>query len=199
MRLSERVQLKPNLGSDQVGFLTESGLTLLEVILALLISSVLLITSMRLVSDQWQGARALKNHLEAHYFVMTAGETVCAAIRKAETVEWVKDSGELRVLPMPEDADPLPTLDSYFIDDLDRDRTKDLYWKHLGVALPMASYITKWECTEVEPGLWQVFVQSSVGEQVVSWKSVIRQRASSSEYPVSVGLWVMSAFLSSSF
>lgn len=184
---------------NRVGNYLESGLTLLEVIFALVISGILLMTSMRLLTDQWQGARALKNHLEAHYFVMTAGETVSAAIRRAETVEWVKDSGELRVMPMPEDADPVPTLDSYFIDDLDRDRTKDLYWKHSGVAQPLASYISKWECTEVKPGLWKVFLQSSVDDQVVSWRSVIRQRASSLELPVSIGLGVLSAFLSSSF
>ena len=199
MRLIELVQLKLNSGSDKGGCFTECGLTLLEVIFSLVISGILLITSMRFLTDQWQGARTLKNHLEAHYFVMTAGETVSAAIRRAETVVWVKDSEELRVLPMPEDANPVPTLDSYFIDDLDRDRTKDLYWKHSGIAQPLASYISKWECMEVEPGLWKVFLQSSVDDQVVSWRSVIRQRTSASEFPVSTGLEGMSAFLSSSF
>ncbi|HUS88198.1 MAG TPA: type II secretion system protein [Desulfosporosinus sp.] len=181
------------------GFYSERGFTLLEVLFALVISGILLMTSMRLMTDQWRGARALKNHLEAHYSVMTAGKTVSDAIRMAKTVEWVKDSGVLRVLPMPDDANPVPTLDSYFIDDLDRDGTKDLYWRHLGVSQPLASYIAKWECTEVEPGLWEVFLEASVDGQSATWRGVIWRRTYSPVSPVSTGQLVMPPFLSSSF
>lgn len=166
---------------------SEDGLTLLEVLFALVISGILLMTSMRLMTDQWRGSRALKNHLEAHYSVMTAEKTVFDAIRIAKTVEWVSESGELRVLPMPDDANPVPTLDSYFIADLDGDGTKDLYWRHLGVSQPSASNITKWECREVEPRLWEVFLQASVDGHVVSGRSVIRQRAQSPVTPTSIG------------
>ena len=200
MLLSELVQLKLNIGtsmgesipteveygtpiyrsgcleSDKGGFFTESGLTLLEVLFALVISGILLMTSMRLMTDQWQGARALKNQLEVHYSVMTAGRTVSDAIRMAKTVEWVKDSGVLRVLPMPDNANLVPTLDSYLIDDLDRDGTKDLYWRHLNVPQPLASYIMSWKCTEVEPGLWEVFLEGSVHGQSATWRGVVRRR-----------------------
>jgi len=178
---------------------SERGLTLLEVLLALLISGIFLVTSMRLLTDQWRGARTLKNHLEAHYAVMTAGKTVSDGVRMAKTVEWVNDSGVLKVLPMPEDGNLIPTLDTYFIGDLDLDRTKDLYWKHLGVSEPLASFITRWECTEVEPGLWEVFLQANVNGQIVTWRSVTRQRVHSAVSPVSTGQWVMLAFLSSFF
>ena len=175
----------------------EYGLTLLEVLVALVISGIVLMISMRLMTDQWRGARALKNHLEAHYSVMTAGETVSDAIRMATTVEWVDDSGVLKVLAMSEDADPVPTIDSYFIGDLDGDKVKDLYWKHLGSSQPLASYLSKWECTEEEPELWEIFLQASVDGHVVSWRSVIRQRAHSSvstSSPVSIARQVMLAF-----
>jgi len=109
---------------------SERGLTLLEVLLALLISGIFLVISLRLLTDQWRGARALKNQLEAHYSVMTAGKTASDAIRMAKTVEWVKDSGVLRVLPMPDPTNLVPTLDTYFMDDLDQNGTKDLYWRH---------------------------------------------------------------------
>lgn len=184
---------------NRVGNYTECGLTLLEVFVALVISGILLMTSMRLMTDQWRGARALKNHLEAHYSVMAAGKTVSDAIRMAKTVEWVKDSGVLRVLPMPDDANPVPTLDAYFIDDLDRDGTKDLYWRHLGVSQPLASYILMWVCTEVEPGLWEVFLEANVDGQSATWRGVIWRRTYSPVSPVSTGQRVMSAFLSLSF
>ncbi len=155
----------------------KSGFTLLEVLLALVISGILLMTSMHLMTDQWKGALALKNYLEAHYSVMTAGKTVSDAIRMAKTVEWVEDYGVLKILPMPDDSNLVPTLDSYLIDDLDRDGTKDLYWKHLNVSQPLASYISRWKCTEVGPGLWDVFLEASLDGQIVKWQTVIRQRA----------------------
>ena len=181
------------------GFYSERGFTLLEVLFALLISGIFLMTAMRFLTDQWRGARALKNHLEAHYSVMTAGKTVSDAIRMAKTVEWIKDSGVLRVLPLPDDANLVPTLDSYFIDDADHDGTKDLYWRHLSVSQPLASYISKWECTEVEPGLWEVFLEASVDGQSATWRGVIWRRAHSPVSPVSIDQRVMLAFLSSFF
>ena len=181
------------------GNYSERGFTLLEVLFALVISGILLMTSMRLMTDQWRGARALKNHLEAHYSVMTTGKTVSDAIRMAKTVEWVKDTGVLRVLPMPDDANPVPTLDSYLIDDLDRDGTKDLYWRHLNASQPLASYILKWDCTEVEPGLWEVFLEANVNGQSATWRGVTRRRTYSPVSPVSTGQRVMSAFLFSYF
>ncbi len=155
---------------------SECGLTLLEVIFALIISSMLLMTSMRVISDQWREARALKSQLEAHYSVMTTGKTVSDAIRMAKTVEWVEASGVLRILPMPDNANPVPTLDTYLVNDLDRDGIKDLYWRHLNVSQPLASYISKWKCTEVEPGLWEVFLEASLGGQSATWRGVIRKR-----------------------
>lgn len=185
-------------------FDSECGLTLLEVLFALLISGIFLMTSMRFLTDQWRGARTLKNHLEAHYAVMTAGKTVSDAIRRAKTVEWV-DPGVLKVLPMPDNANPLPSLDSYFVDDKDLDGIKDLYWKHLVISnpvasftQPVASYISRWECTEVEPGLWDVLLEASVDGQIVRWRGVVRRRTYSPA-SVSTGQRVMSAFLSSSF
>jgi len=133
-------------------------------------------TAMRLFTDQWRGSRALKNHLEAHYAIMTAGKTVSDAIRIAKTADWATDSRVLKVLPLPDDTNPLPTLDSYFIDDLDHDGKNDLYWRHSGVSQPVASYITGWKCVEVEPGLWEIFLQADTDGQIVTWKSVIRQR-----------------------
>lgn len=154
----------------------EWGLTLLEVLLALLIAGIFLSLAMSFFTDQWRGARSLKNHLEAHYSVMSAGKTVSDAIRTGQTVEWAPDSGALKVLPLPNNLDLKPSLDSYYVSDLDRDGVTDLYWKHKRIPQPLASYITGWECVEVEPGLWEIFLQANVEGQTVIWRSMIRQR-----------------------
>ena len=179
----------------------EHGFTLLEVLLALLIMSILLMTSMRLLTDQWWEAKALKNHLEAHYSVLTAGKTVSDAVRMAKTVEWVNESGnlKLKVLPMPDDSNPKPTLDSYFIYDADEDGTKDLYWEHLKVKQPLASYIAQWECTEVEPGLWEVFLEANANGQSAKWRSLTRQRVRPQAASASTNQSVLPPFLYLSF
>ncbi|MGI6118967.1 MAG: prepilin-type N-terminal cleavage/methylation domain-containing protein [Desulfosporosinus sp.] len=180
---------------------SEGGFTLLEVLLALLITGILLMTSMRLLTDQWRGARALKNQLEAHYSVLTAGKTVSDAIRMAQTAEWVNDAGKLKlkILPMPADSNPIPTFDSYFLDDKDGDGTQDLYWEHLKVPQPLASYIVQWQCTEVEPGLWEVFLEASVNGQRAVWHGTVLRRTYTPVSPVSISQPVMPLFLSSSF
>lgn len=155
---------------------SEAGLTLLEVLLALLISGIFLMIIMRLFTDQWYGARVLKNRLEAHYAVMTAGKTVSDAIRLSQTANWA-DPGVLEVLPLPDDSDSQPTLDSYFIADLDLDGQKDLYWRHSGVSQPVASYMIGWKCSEVEPGLWKIFLEAKADGQIVTWQVLIRPRA----------------------
>jgi len=177
----------------------ERGLTLLEVLLALLITGILLMTSLRIMTDQWRRARVLKNHLEAHYSVMTTGKTVSDAIRMAKTVEWIENPGILRVLPMPSYVNPSPSLDTYFLDDLDGDGTKDLYWGHLNVSQPLASYVTKWKCTEVEEGLWKIFLEASLEGQIATWQGGIRRRSYSPVSSISISQKGISAFLSSSY
>lgn len=154
----------------------ERGLTLWEVIIALFLTGIILTVSLRLMTEQWRGGRGLSDYLEAHYAVLTAGETVSDAIRKAETVEWMSGSETLRVLPLPDDGNPVPRVDTYFIADLDRNGIMDLYWGHLGVSSPLASYLTKWKCTEVEEGLWEIFLEADVKGQKVVWRGVMRRR-----------------------
>lgn len=168
------------------GSKAEWGLTLMEVLIALLITGIFLAMALRFSTDQRRAVSSLKHHLEAHYFVMTAGRTVSDVIRMAQTVEWIPDSRELRVLPMPDDSNPVPSLDSYFVSDLDHDGTRDLYWKHLNASQPVASYVTGWECVEVEPGLWEIFLQVRVEGQSVFWRSMIHQRAHSMVYHVTL-------------
>lgn len=157
----------------------DGGLTLMEILVALLISGFFLILALRFFTDQWRGASALKNHLEAQYYAMTAGRTISDVIRMAQTVEWTPETGVLKVLPLPDDTNLTPSVDSYFVSDLDHDGTSDLYWKHSGTSQPVASYVTALECKEVEQGLWEIYLQTSVEGQAVIWRSMVRVRVRS--------------------
>jgi len=149
------------------------GFTLLEVVLALVIWGIMLSLGLRLITEQWRGAREIKERLEAQYAVMTAGKTVADAVRSAQSIQWVSP-GVLKVLPWP-DSGTL-TTDLYYIADKDYDGVKDLYCEHLNVANPVASRITTWACREVEPGLWEIFLQATVGKEQVGWRGIVRQR-----------------------
>ena len=149
------------------------GFTLLEVLLALLISSILLSLCLRLLTDQWRGAQEIKDRLEIQYALLTSGETVSNAIRSAQTIQWT-NPGVLKILPWPDTG--YYTYDLYYIADKEHDGIPDLYCEHQNVPNPVASRITALICTEVEPGLWQVTVQASLNRQQATWQSLIRQR-----------------------
>ncbi|WP_242966807.1 prepilin-type N-terminal cleavage/methylation domain-containing protein [Desulfosporosinus sp. FKA] len=154
----------------------EDGFTLLEVLSGLLIAGIILITALNLLEGMWKGSRTLKGQLEAQYALMTAGRTVSDEIRRAKTVQWDEDACELKVLPPIEEENPSQIADSYFVADLDYDGIKDLYWKHMGVPQPIASFMTGWESVEVEPGLWEIILKVTVDKQSVTSRQVIRQR-----------------------
>ncbi len=151
----------------------DQGFTLLEVLLALLISCSLLVLSLRLLTDQWRGAKEIKDRQEIQYALLTAGETISAAIRSAQKVQSTKP-GVLEVLPWPEAG--YFKADLYYIADKDYDGIPDLYCEHLNVPNPVASRITALSCTEVEPGLWQVTVQARMNQQQATWQRLIRRR-----------------------
>lgn len=154
--------------------LLDEGLTLLEVLVALVISGIFLVTSLNLLTEQWRGSKELKQHLEIQYAVTTAGDKVVDAIRSAQKVEW-SPPGTLKVLPWPDSGNL--TEDYYYIADKDYDGVKDLYCVHLNEPNPIASRITFWECQEVEPGLWKVYLEASISGQKVRWSTLVRQRS----------------------
>jgi len=153
-----------------------SGFTLWEVLLALVLAGIMLSLALRLMTEQWRISRELKAQLEVQYAVLVAGQEVSKAIRSADTVEWAAPA-VLRVLPWPDSE--TPTVDSYYVADKDRDGVSDLYREHLKVPNPMASYITVFNCTEVEPGLWQVSIKARIGTQEATWEGKVRQHTHS--------------------
>jgi len=149
------------------------GFTLWEVLLALVLTGIVLSLTLRLISAEWRVSREVKNQLEVQYASLVAGQAVTSAIRSAQTVEWAAPA-VLRILPWPESG--TFTTDLYYVADKDRDGIADLYREHLNVPGPLASYITGFSCTEVEPGLWQVFIQAQIGTQQATWQGKVRQR-----------------------
>jgi len=155
------------------------GLTLLEILLALLVAGIFLSLSLHLLIGYWRAAREVKDRLEIQYSLVTAGKTVSDAIRTAQSVQWVEQARVLKIRP----GQTGTSTDLYYIDDKDYDGVKDLYWEHLNVPNPVASSISAWSCKEVEPGLWQVWLQATLGGQQAQWEELIRQRSG----PVSSG------------
>jgi len=160
---------KPRIGVMKV---SDSGFTLTEVILALLITGILLSVSIRFFTEQWRSGQALKERMEAHYAVMNAGRTVLDAIREAESVQW-NSAGILTVSP----GGQATYSDQYYIADKDYDGVKDLYRFHKGAHNPVVSGIIDWTCSKGESGLWTVTLKGKIGNQALEWQGFIRQRA----------------------
>jgi prepilin-type N-terminal cleavage/methylation domain-containing protein len=149
------------------------GFTLVEVLLALVITGILLSVSTRFFLDQWGAYQAIKDKMEAHYAAATAGRMVCDAIREAEKVEWNYNLGKwvLTVTPSGETYS-----DQYYLDDKDYDGIKDLYRYHKGAHNPVVSGIADWNCSQGESGTWTISLQGQIGQQTVFWQGKMNSR-----------------------
>ncbi|MHB1653763.1 MAG: prepilin-type N-terminal cleavage/methylation domain-containing protein [Desulfitobacteriaceae bacterium] len=149
------------------------GFTLLEVLLALVISGVFLTLSLRLLTDQWRGSLEAKRHLELQYSVLSGGRVVVDAVRTAKSVVRI-GPGVLKVVSWADNG----TLytDLYYIGDKDYDGIKDLYCEHLNVPNPVATRVTGFVCEEEEPGLWRISLEANWGGQKVSWETLVHGR-----------------------
>ena len=148
------------------------GFTLLEVLLAALIAGIFLAVALRLLTEQWKWAERSKQFSELQYSVVTAGRTLVNAVRSARSVRSSAPA-VLEVLPWPESGSS--AWDSYYVADKDFDGIKDLYWEHLNVPNPLTSRITGLTCVEIQPGLWQITLQATWGDQAINWSATVRQ------------------------
>lgn len=151
----------------------EAGFTLLEVLAALIINGILLVSLLPVLTGVWRGYYEDKHRLELQYSLVDAGRTVTDAIRTAKTVESLS-SGKLKVETW--DHFGQLTTDYYYVDDRDYDGIKDLYRDHV-VPSPVASRITRFACEEVEPGLWQISLEADWGGQKRVWNSTVYRRS----------------------
>lgn len=150
-----------------------SGITLLEVLLALVITGILSFSTLRLVVAEWKQNQELKDSLEMQYSLTVSGKKISDAIRSARSVYW--NGKALEIIPWSVQGNP--PKDLYYVDDKDADGIQDLYCEHLGVPSPLASHITQFSCSELNPGLWQMKILASLHSRTQSWQEKIRQRA----------------------
>ena len=150
----------------------DRGFTLIEVLFALLITGILLGVALRFFYGEWNISQTLKDKMEAHYAVVTAGRWVSDAIREAESVQWTnRGKWTLTVTPSGENYS-----DQYYLDDKDYDGVKDLYRYHKGAHNPVVSGIVDWNCTQGVSGLGTITFQGQIGKQRVHWQGRIRAR-----------------------
>lgn len=151
----------------------DRGFTLIEVLFALLITGIILAVALRFFFGQWGTTQMIKDKMEAHYAVVTAGRMLSDAIREAEAVEWAqRGKWILTVTPSGE-----LNSDQYYLDDKDYDGVKDLYRQHAGVPNPVVSGVVDWNCSQGEFGLWTITLHGQIREQTAFWQSKIRARA----------------------
>lgn len=150
----------------------DQGFTLIEVLFALLITGILLGVSLKFFAGQWVMSQVIKDKMEAHYAVASAGREVSDAIRQAENVQWAnRGKWTLLITPSGESY-----VDQYYIDDKDYDGVKDLYRFHKGAHNPLVSGIVDWNCSEGESGLWTITLKGQINKQTVHWQGRIRPR-----------------------
>ena len=158
--------------------LGQRGMTLLEVLAALVIFVMLVGVGARLLPDTWQSIKSLNDRLELQYALLTGGQTVAKAVRGAQEVEWAR-KGVLKILPgsnSPGKIVPESERDSFYIDDKDKNGVSDLYREHLKVANPVATGIVSIECRERAPGLWEIKLMGRKGKVELEWETLINQK-----------------------
>lgn len=150
----------------------EKGITLLEILLALVIGGIMVSLMLRLYIDQYRLASEVMSKAESRFAVYRAGQVLTSAISKAEKVIWV-DGTVLKVEYLR--GDELIT-DYYFVDDKDSDGHADLYRKHLGVSNPIVTGISVMNIGECGEGLWEIRLESGQENQASFWENKVRQR-----------------------
>jgi prepilin-type N-terminal cleavage/methylation domain-containing protein len=150
---------------------SNSGFTLIEVMLALLITGILLSVSLRFFVEQWRTSQALKDRIEAHYAVISAGRMVLDAIREAESVQW-DSSGILTIFP----GEQATELKKYYVAEKTNDGGYNFYQIQNGAHLPVVKGIVSWNCSREDSGLWTITLTGKIGNQIVKWQGSIHQR-----------------------
>lgn len=154
-----------------------SGNTLLEVLAALAVFTLIVAAGSRLLPRVWQSAGALQERCELQYALVKGGQTVAKAIRAAQAVEWQEKT--LSVLPGPVNKEQVigkSAENRFYIADKDHNGEPDLYREHLGVPNPVATGIVALECDEVGPGLWHVLLVAGKDGVSLKWETFVRQR-----------------------
>lgn len=148
-----------------------SGMTLLEVLLALVIISILVPMVLSLYSDQFRLLRDISDKADMEFSVLRAGQVLTAAIKEGQKILW--QDGILHITHQEETR---MISDKYYLADKDGDQIYDLYRERLKVPNPIVSGLTELNCIEIEEGLWKIRLQASKRELEVKWERIVRQR-----------------------
>ena len=153
----------------------ERGMTLLEVLFALLITSLISFALLKLYIGQYRLLAVIKDQTILEFALLRSEQVLIRAVGEAQSVCW--SGGILSVIPsaVPADASFDPT-DKFYVDDKDRDGKKDLYWERRSGVNPIATGITDMNCQEIAAGLWQITLRAAEGKEIKVREIRVRQR-----------------------
>lgn len=152
----------------------EKGITLLEVLIALVIVGIIVSLILRLFVDQLRFSSEFRTRMELQYSITRAVQVLTDEIKKAREIEW-SESGKLKLTLCSENGF---YDDFFYIADKDFDGRPDLYREHFSVPNPVATGIKELSCREVKNGLWEITLRAGGKNQEITWNTLIRQRVS---------------------
>jgi len=148
----------------------DSGITLLEVLISLVIIGVIASAVLTFYLSQYRLNQNIISEMELDYSLARAGQVLATAIRCAEDIRW--DGKRLEVTYCYNDE---KITDIFYLADKDKNGIQDLYREHLAVPNPVASGLTVFDVKEIKRGLWQLCLEAEDGKNNRKWIRKVRQ------------------------
>ncbi|UWG95733.1 type II secretion system GspH family protein [Dehalobacter sp. DCM] len=149
----------------------ESGLTLLEVLVSLVMAGIIAAVILKLFISQYRTAKDILFRSDMTFSLIRAGQIMAAAVASADSILWT--GGKLIIT---DTEAGMKVTDSYYIADKDNNGVPDLYREHGNVPTPVASGVTQLDCRMSRNHLWEISITAGVGESAQCWQRKVRQK-----------------------
>lgn len=147
------------------------GLTLLEVLISLIITSIIVGTALLFFTSHYRLIQGIRIDCDLGYSLLRSGQVLSSVISSANEVTWTGKN-----LGVSYEYEGQLITDTYYLADKDYNGILDLYREHMNVPNPIAAGLTGFTCTELSKGVWQVKLRAADKGKEVCWERIIRQR-----------------------
>ncbi len=149
----------------------DTGLSLLEVLVSLLISGIIAGFVLSQAINQYRLANSILAESEMNYALLRAGQVLALAVQEGEKIVWKNDT-----LIITYGLNRKQVSDSYYLADKDFDGNYDLYREHLAVPNPVATGLTAFSCKQINQGLWEISLKAGCKEKETGWERIVKQK-----------------------